>query len=138
MRIVLDTNVVVSGVFFGGVPGQILSAWVDRKFDLVLSPAILDEYQRVGDELGWRYPSVVGHFTGILTLVATHALVVAAPPLPQAVTADPTDDMFLAAALASGASVIVSGDRHLLAVNGWRDISIVTPRAFVTEHLGVR
>ena len=48
MRIVLDTNVFVSAAFFGGVPGRILEAWRDGRLQLVLSAAILDEYQRVG------------------------------------------------------------------------------------------
>jgi len=52
VKIVLDTNVVVSGVFFGGVPGRILSAWSAGKLALVLSPSILEEYRRVGNELG--------------------------------------------------------------------------------------
>ncbi len=51
MRIVLDTNVFVSAVFFGGVPGRILEAWRDGRLQLVLSAAILDEYQRVGQAL---------------------------------------------------------------------------------------
>lgn len=52
MRVVLDTNVVASGVFFGGVPGRILAAWAAGDFTLVLSPQILAEYRRVGEESG--------------------------------------------------------------------------------------
>jgi len=48
VRVVLDTNVVVSGVFFGGVPGRILSAWTAGQITMVMSPAILEEYRRVG------------------------------------------------------------------------------------------
>jgi putative PIN family toxin of toxin-antitoxin system len=48
VRVVLDTNVLVSGVFFGGLPGRILEAWRDGKLTLIVSPAILDEYLRVG------------------------------------------------------------------------------------------
>ena len=58
MRVVLDTNVFVSPVFFGGVPGRILEAWRDGRLQLVLSAAILDEYQRVGQVLGARYLGV--------------------------------------------------------------------------------
>jgi predicted nucleic acid-binding protein len=59
VRIVLDTNVFVSGVFFGDVPGRILDAWRDARVRLVLSAEILEEYQRVGQVLGARYPGVV-------------------------------------------------------------------------------
>ncbi len=48
MRAVLDTNVVLSGFFFGGLPGQILDAWRDARFTLVLSAAILGEYREAG------------------------------------------------------------------------------------------
>ena len=58
MRIVLDTNVFVSGIFFTGPPYQILRAWRDRKIELVVSPEILEEYQRVSDILGRRFPEV--------------------------------------------------------------------------------
>ena len=43
MKVVLDTNVFVSGVFFGGLPHKILEAWRDGKIQLLLSPAILEE-----------------------------------------------------------------------------------------------
>lgn len=47
MNVVLDTNVFVSGVFFGGIPGRILAAWAVGDVYLVLSPDILVEYERV-------------------------------------------------------------------------------------------
>lgn len=56
MRVILDTNVLLSGVFFGGVPGRILAAWAAGQLELVLSPAILTEYRRVGADLARRYP----------------------------------------------------------------------------------
>ena len=55
MKLVLDTNVVVSGIFFGGVPGRVLAAWSVGAVDLVLSPDILEEYRRVGADLAIRH-----------------------------------------------------------------------------------
>lgn len=131
MRALVDTNVLVSAVFFGGVPGRVLEALGARRFSLVLSPEILDEYRRVGAELERRYPRLRGTFDPVLALLAAAASFVDAPPLPEPVSADPDDDKFLAAALAARAAIIVSGDRHLLAVSGWRGIAVLTPRAFV-------
>ncbi len=111
MKIVLDTNVVVSGVFFGGVPGRILSAWSAGKLALVLSPSILEEYRRVGQELGRQYADISETIEPLLALIAMHAMIVDAPPLAQPVSADADDDMFLAAAVASQTRLIVSGDR---------------------------
>lgn len=135
MRVVLDTNVVVSGVFFGGVPGRILSAWSAGKLVLVLSPAILEEYRCVGDELGRLHPEVGATFEPVLTLIAMNAMIVDAPPLAVPVSDDPDDDMFLAAALASQTQLIVSGDRDLLRVSGWRGIGVLTPRQFIDQHV---
>lgn len=48
MRCVLDTNVLMSGIFFGGVPGRVLEAWMSGRIELILSPEILAEYRTVG------------------------------------------------------------------------------------------
>ena len=131
MRIVLDTNVFVSGIFFTGPPYQILRAWRDRKIELVVSPEILEEYQRVSDILGRRFPEVdVGLLIDLLIVEAT---VVLAPVLPEQICADVEDDKFLACALASNASIVVSGDKHLLDVSGYRGIRVLNPRGFIDE-----
>lgn len=56
MRCVLDTNVLMSGIFFGGIPGRVLEAWTLGRIELILSPEILAEYRTVGAELSRRYP----------------------------------------------------------------------------------
>ncbi len=58
MRIVLDTNVLVSAVFFGGLPGRILEAWRNGHLQLVMSADILQEYQRVGQVPAEKYSGV--------------------------------------------------------------------------------
>lgn len=70
-----------------------------------------------------------------MTLLALNATIVAAPPLPYAVSADPDDDKFLAAAHALSGTVVVSGDRHLLTADGWGGVAVLSPRPFVTRHL---
>jgi putative PIN family toxin of toxin-antitoxin system len=135
LRIVLDTNVLVSGIFFGGVPGRILSAWAAGDVELVVSPEILDEYRRVGTELGARHSDVAAAFEPVMALLAMNASFVDAPPLADPVSDDPADDKFLAAAFASRTRMIVSGDKHLLRVSGWRGITVLTPRRFVEEQL---
>ncbi len=134
MRVVLDTNALVSGVFFGGVPGRILEAWKAGVMKLVVSPAILDEYHRVGRLLAERYEGA--ELDPFLALVAVHAEVVDAPDLPEPVCEDPEDDKFLSCALAGAALVVVSGDKHLGRLSGWKGIEVVTPRAFVDRHVG--
>lgn len=112
MKIVLDTNVFISGIFFSGPPYQILKAWRNGKVDNVLSEEIFAEYQRVALELSRQMKGV--DITKFLDLIAVNALWVEAPHLPFTVTEGPDDDKFIACALASNTKIIVSGDRHLL------------------------
>ncbi|MGH7719242.1 MAG: putative toxin-antitoxin system toxin component, PIN family [Gemmatimonadaceae bacterium] len=133
-RVVLDTNVFLSGVFFGGVPGRILEAWQAGHLTLVLSPAILAEYHRAGAVLAARYVRIEDALNPLLALVAQSATMVDAPGLPTAVSADPDDDKFLACAVASRTPVIVSGDKHLLRVAGWSGIEVLTPRQAIERY----
>lgn len=133
MRIVLDTNVFISGIFFTGPPHRILKAWRDGRVQLVLSPDIFDEYQRVTEVLREKFPAV--DLSEILELVLVEAEMCQVEPLSEGVCADPDDDKFIACALSSGSKLIVSGDKHLLDVDGYRGIEIIKPRPFVDKHL---
>lgn len=134
MKVVLDTNVLVSGLLFGGVPGRILTAWSAGSIQLVLSPPILEEYRRVGLELSKGRESLLGALDALLAVVTVHAMLVDAPPLDERVSDDPDDDKFLAAAVAANAKIIVSGDKHLLRVSGWRHIEVLKPRQFLDRY----
>lgn len=127
MRAVLDTNVLMSAVFFGGVPGMVLEAWVSGDFSLVASPKILDEYRRVSAELKAKYPKI--DTEPILDLLTVHAEIVEDRALSKPVSRDADDDTFFACAAAAGA-VLVSGDKDLLAVDGERGVRVLAPRAF--------
>lgn len=133
MKIVLDTNVFVSGVFFSGPPYQILKAWQEAKIELVISQDILDEYRKVGMILAVDHPGV--DLNPMLDLVIGTAPFYFGSPLPEAVCEDADDHKFLACALASGSKVIVSGDKHLLKVSGYRGIEILKPRDFLNKYL---
>jgi len=135
LRVILDTNVLLSGIFFGGVPERILAAWQRDRLDLVLSLPILAEYHDAGAVLAARYSAIATPLDAVLTLLTQTALLVDAPELPERVSADAADDKFLACALAAQVPLIISGDQHLLRVSGWRGITIVTPRHFVDRYL---
>jgi len=133
VRIVLDTNVLISGVFFGGWPRRILEAWRDGSIRLVYSLEILEEYQRVGDRLSERYDGV--DLNPILQLLGVEGELIEVAALDESVSADPDDEKFLGCALASGSKVIVSGDHHLLQVSGWRGIEVLGPADFCERFL---
>ena len=136
MRVILDTNVFVSGVFFAGPPYRILEAWRDGKLQLVVSQEILEEYRRVGETLAVQFPGV--DIQPIFDLVATNAEVFPNQALPESVCEDPEDDKFIACALAGRCRVIVSGDRHLLKVSGFGEIRVMGPRQFMDTYLSKR
>jgi putative PIN family toxin of toxin-antitoxin system len=133
LRIVLDTNVLISGIFFTGAPHAILQAWASGTLELVISPEILDEYRRVANELSTRFEGV--DISSLLDAVTVKSLICAAEPMPEQVCDDPDDDKFLACALASGAKTVITGDRALLRLDGFRGLEITTPRDFVDAYL---
>jgi putative PIN family toxin of toxin-antitoxin system len=133
VKVVLDTNVLVSGILFTGPPHEILLAWGDGRFELVFTADIHEEYRRVAAELQRQFPRV--DLTAALDLVLVNAHAFPSAVLESGVCADPDDDKFLACALASGADTIVSGDKHLLRVSGYRGIEVLRPRAFSDRYL---
>jgi len=133
MKVVLDTNVFVSGIFFKGPPFQILHAWREGIVQLAVSPEILEEYRRVGEILSDEYPTI--DFSPALEFVIQNAIIYAAPPLSGPVCVDPDDDKFLACAIASKSNLVVSGDKHLLGVSGYKKIEVLSPRRFLNRYL---
>ncbi len=133
MRLVLDTNVIISGVYFSGPPYDILDSWRRGRIELILSPEILDEYRRVGEHLATQFPAV--ELEAFLELVTLRARIVDASPLKEKVCSDPDDDKFLACAIASGTKTICSGDKALLRASGYKGITILNPKDFVVRHL---
>ena len=129
MRVVLDTNILISAFIFpGGPPEAAYRAALDGRVELVTSPPLLAELGRVlADKFGWEPPfaaEAVGQVARIATVVRPEDRV-------EVVLDDPDDDRVLEAAAASQADVIVSGDRHLLRLRSWRGVPIEKAAAFV-------
>jgi hypothetical protein len=133
IKVVLDTNELVSAVIkSGGLPDQIVQAWRDDKFEMVLSPAMLAElarvlrYPRLRKLHGWT-DAQVDVFVDGLRAAAT---VVAGDVEVSVVADDPDDNVILACAVEGGADYVVSGDAHLLNLKTYRGIRLVTAREF--------
>ena len=107
MRVVLDTNVLVSGIFFGGLPGRVLDAWADGRLELVFSPAILDEYLRVCERIAESRPTL--EYEAVLAAITGHGVLTADTNWDEPVTVDPDDDKFMLCAR-SAYAIVVSGD----------------------------
>lgn len=136
MKLILDTNVFVSGVFFSGPPFMILDAWRHGRVSLIISPEILDEYRRVGEKLATQFHGV--DLEPWIELLMLKTSLVNAHPLAEKVCDDPDDEKFIACAMASRTKLICSGDKHLLDITGYQGITVLKPRAFVAKHLKKR
>jgi uncharacterized protein len=133
VKVVIDTNVLMSGAFFFGPPHKILLACATGDVQLVLSLSILAEYRRIGFAFLQTHSDVdFEHFLGILL---KKALFVNAQGLDHPVCRDPDDDKFLACAIAGRADIVVSGDKALLETSGYAGIAVLAPREFVDLYL---
>ncbi len=133
MRIVLDTNVLISGIFFSGPPFQILKAWKDTKIQVVLSKEILLEYQRSGETLSAKYSEI--DIAPIIDLLTIYGEVVETEDISVSICEDPDDNKFIECAMASNCKLIVSGDKHLLNVSDYQGIEVIKPRTFIDIYL---
>lgn len=132
MRIVCDTNVLVSGVLFGGPPRDIVQMALRGSLVIAISPDLLREAEAVLSRPKFKLTGV--QVAGMIALFRESFELIYPSRRVEAVAADPQDNIVLEAAEAAGASAIVSGDRHLLDLAGWNGIRIVRPADFAAER----
>lgn len=133
MRVVLDTNVLISGIFFSGPPAEILIHWRNRAFESVVSEPIITEYVRVTEEIAKKFPQL--EIAEVLDLFIVNSKVVDTRGLEIRLCEDPDDDKFLECAVAGECQAIVSGDEHLLKIKEFQGIKIIKPRDFLDNYL---
>jgi putative PIN family toxin of toxin-antitoxin system len=134
MRVVLDANVVVSALISAkGAPAQIVAHWQAERFEVLVSPAILQELDRVlhYPKLQQRYHLPEELVQRFLRLLARQAIKVVPFQELTVIERDPTDNRYLECALAGDAGVIVTGDQHLLDLGEYRGVQILTPAGFL-------
>ncbi len=123
--LVLDSNVYISVVLFGGKPRRIIQAALAGKVHLAVSASILEEIKNVLTGNKFKFPENVAReiVNEISSLAETFE------PLEKIsrIKEDPADNRILECALAIGAAAIVSGDGHLLSLGNFRSIAIVNP-----------
>lgn len=124
IRAVLDTNTIVSGLFWGGLPGLVLRAAADEKYTLLLSPEIILELTEVlAREKFTRQRTALGKTVDemIVELQSNAERVIASTILPSTVR-DPDDIQILACAVGGKANYIVTGDVDLLVLKRYQEI----------------
>ena len=126
MRIVLDTNVLVSALHFGGRPRRLLDDVLRGDHTLIIGPAILGELEAVLVETcGWtsdRAAAVRAELEAIAEVVT--------PVEVPRVSRDPDDDQILAIAVIGAADALVTGDAYLLALGAYGGVNIISVADF--------
>jgi len=128
MRVVLDTNVLVSLVL-GEILGILADYWDNNRFRVVVTTAIMAEYATVLTRPKFGLPREV--VEALIAYIERKSEFVVPAETIEIITIDPKDNMFLECAVAGQVDLIVSGDPHLNALKNFRGISIVTPRDFL-------
>jgi putative PIN family toxin of toxin-antitoxin system len=135
MIVVLDTNVIVSATLsVKGAPAEIIRRWEAEEFEVVTSPPLISEFERV-----LSYPRVRKYLKlsdeeidGLQKRLRVVAVVVDPKFTLEIVEKDPADNRVLECAVAGEASYIVTGNTHLLELGEYQQIVILKPAAFLT------
>ena len=132
MKVVADTNVLVSALIFpGGGPEAFYRLALEGRIELVTSRPLLAELGRVlTEKFGWEAEpaeEAIGQVVRLAEIVAPREAL-------SEIEADPADNRVLEAAAEGGVDAIVSGDRHLLVLGSWRGIEIQSPAAFIAKN----
>jgi putative PIN family toxin of toxin-antitoxin system len=132
-RIVLDANVIVSAILFGGPPADVIRRMVDGSAQGFTSMPILDEVREVLQ----RPKFALSPEQALTVIEELHSLCRMVGPTNKvrAVAAGPDDDIVLECAAAAAADAIITGDKHLLALRQWRGIHILSPAQFLREQM---
>jgi putative PIN family toxin of toxin-antitoxin system len=132
-RVLLDVNVYVSALLAPtGSPAQILERWADRQFDVIVSPLLLAELERVLRRPKFNRAIPAVQIEALLSALSEEGVWTADPEAQPVATPDPGDDCLVALARAGDAECIVSGDAHLTPLSDPRP-PVPTPREFLTS-----
>ena len=131
MKIVVDTNVMISGIFFGGNPQKVLRAIVSNEIVACATTEIIDEYEEIVERMIQKKQ---GHLNAnILTPVLQNLELIEAKSIVD-ICRDPDDNKFLGCAKDAKALYIVSGDADLLDLENYEDIDIITAKEFCERY----
>ena len=137
LQVVLDTNVLVSGVLWRGVPFELLR-WAEKDSLIIYtSLEILAEIHRV-----LNYPKFQQYIDNqqvspgeLFAKIVSLCTIIQADQVVKGVCSDADDEKFLSCALAANVKVLVSGDRHLLDLKQYQSVRILTAREFYKENI---
>ena len=131
VKVVLDTNVLISAILFGGKPRQILEKAIRGEIRLCLSEPILEELKGVLQRPKFDYSPEMIQF--ILTELMGIADFVNPSETIDVVLEDPDDNRILECGVEAGANYIITGDSHLLKLSRYLNIEVLNVAAFLEK-----
>jgi putative PIN family toxin of toxin-antitoxin system len=128
-KLVLDSNVFISAVVFGGKPRDILNLAIEGLIEMAISDDALEEIKGVFEGKKFQFPTKIVH--ALMREIEDLAVFVEPKDRIEAITDDPEDNRVLECAVEAGSNVIISGDSHLLALGSFGKIKIMKPDEFL-------
>ncbi len=127
--VVIDTNIILSALGWGGTPGKVIDLCLEGKCKMVVSQPILQEIEDVLNRpcFGFIASDLKKEFLITLSEMAE----IINPSTKISASRDPKDDKFIEVAIAAGAKYIVSGDKDLLTLKSYGTVTIITAAEFV-------
>jgi len=123
VRIAIDTNVLISGIFFKGKERDVLELWFNGKFDVICTEEIFEEYS----EVIMRFTKKLGEnkYEKVIDIIAKNCIFIK-NTYNEKYSRDSDDDKFINCAMSGGAAYIVSGDKDLLVLKNINGLEIIT------------
>ena len=136
MRVVIDTNIWLSGLLWGGVPDQILQLVEQGQIEAIGSEEILDELQRILQRLKLQKRLKQLEITADSVMLAVRQVmtIVRVERLEVSGLRDPKDAIIIAAAVSGNANLIITGDQDLLVLREFSGIQMLSPRDFLASN----
>ena len=133
MKVVIDTNVVVSALFFGGRPRRVMEAVLDGLVGMVATPEMLQEYLELFERMAAKGKEPLDGVDLGTILSGTEVI---DPVSRVSICRDSDDDKFIGCAIDAGASFIVTGDRDILDLDSYEGIEMIAAAEFCDRFLG--
>ena len=122
-RIVLDTNVLISAIVFGGRPREVLEKVIAGRFTMAISAEMLAEFQWVLEGRKFRYPAAI--VQNIVTELLSVSELVRPTMQVEQIKADPADNRILECASEGKVDLLITGDKHLLKIRHYENFKII-------------
>ena len=130
MKIVLDTNIFISGIFWRGSSNKVILNWKEGKFALIASLGTISEITKVLKDFKIRLPDEM--IREWIDLIVRNSIIVEPKEKISIVKDDPKDNIFIETAVAGNADYIITQDNHLLKLKEFRRVKVITPEEFNT------